>query len=69
MLILTRKEHEEIVIDGCIRLRIVRVHGNRVKIGIEAPPGVAVLRSEITAPTASEEVRGLVSCTAEPVPC
>jgi carbon storage regulator len=48
MLVLSRKEHEEIVIDGCIRLRIVRVQGHRVRIGIEAPQGVAVLRAEIT---------------------
>ena len=69
MLVLTRKEHEEIVIDGCIRLRIVRVQGNRVRIGIEAPAGIAVRRSEITASMASHEIAALSPCTAEPVGC
>jgi carbon storage regulator len=47
MLVLTRRPGEEIVIDGCIRVRVVDVHGNRVRLGIEAPPEVTVDRSEI----------------------
>jgi len=47
MLILSRKSGESIVIDGRIRVKIVRVEGDVVKIGIEAPMDVPVHRQEV----------------------
>ena len=47
MLVLTRKNGQEIVIDGQIRVVIVSVKGNRVRIGISAPPEVRVDREEV----------------------
>ena len=47
MLVLSRKSGESIVIDGDIRLTIVKVSGNRVRLGIEAPSDVTVTRSEL----------------------
>jgi len=47
MLVLTRKSHEEIVIDGHIRVSILKIDGNRVKIGVEAPPDVSIRRQEL----------------------
>ena len=47
MLILSRKSGESIVIDGRIHLKIVRVEGDVVKIGIEAPATVPVHRLEV----------------------
>jgi carbon storage regulator len=47
MLILSRKSSESIVIDGRIRVKIVRVEGEVVKIGIEAPLDVPVHRLEV----------------------
>jgi len=47
LLVLSRKEQQEIVIDGGIRVRIVNVRGDRVKIGIEAPEQIKVMRAEI----------------------
>ena len=47
MLILSRKINESIVIDGKIRVKIVRVDGEIVKVGIEAPADVAVHREEV----------------------
>jgi carbon storage regulator len=47
MLILSRKSGESIVIDGRIHLKIVRVEGDVVKIGIEAPSDIPVHRREI----------------------
>lgn len=47
MLVLTRRIGEEIVIDGDIRVTVVEVKGNRVRLGISAPPGVSVDRAEV----------------------
>jgi len=47
MLVLTRKAHERIVIDGNIVIEVLEVLGNRVRIGIQAPDGVSILREEL----------------------
>jgi carbon storage regulator len=47
MLILSRKVGEEIVIDGRIRIAITAVKGDRVRLGIAAPPEVLVDRAEV----------------------
>ena len=47
MLVLSRRPGQEIVIDGDIRLSIVAVNGNQVRIGIAAPPAVVVDRLEV----------------------
>jgi carbon storage regulator len=49
MLVLTRKVGESIVIDSTIRVTITSVKGDKVRIGIEAPPEVRVDRAEIHA--------------------
>ncbi len=47
MLILSRKLGESIVIDGHIHVKVMRVDGDVVKIGIEAPATVPVHRQEV----------------------
>jgi carbon storage regulator len=47
MLVLSRKAGDEIVIDGRIRVTITAVKGDRVKVGIAAPPEVTVDRAEV----------------------
>ena len=47
MLILSRKTNETIVIDGRIRVKVIRVDGDTVKLGIDAPQDVPVHREEI----------------------
>ncbi len=47
MLILSRKTNECIVIDGRITVKVVRVEGDIVKLGIEAPLDVPVHRQEV----------------------
>lgn len=49
MLILSRKIGESVVIDGRITVKVVRVDGDVVKIGIEAPRNVPVHRQEVYA--------------------
>lgn len=47
MLILSRKAEQEILIGEDIKLTVVRIDGNRVRIGISAPREVPVLRGEL----------------------
>lgn len=47
MLILTRKPGELIRIDDNITLRIMRINGNQVSLGIDAPREVEVNREEV----------------------
>ena len=47
MLVLSRKLNESIVIDGRITVKIVRVDGDVVKLGITAPMEVPVHRQEV----------------------
>lgn len=47
MLVLTRKVHEQIKIGNDITVTVVRVLGNKVRIGIEAPSQVRVVRGEL----------------------
>jgi len=47
MLILSRREGETIVIDGNIRVTVMEVRGDQVRIGIEAPRSVSVHRQEV----------------------
>jgi carbon storage regulator len=49
MLILSRRLNESIVIDGRITVKIMRVDGDVVKLGIEAPKDVPVHRQEVYA--------------------
>ncbi len=47
MLVLTRKTDEEILIGDNIKITLVRVRGNSVRIGIEAPREVRIVRGEL----------------------
>ena len=46
MLVITRRNNEELVIGGDIRVRVVDIRGHRVKLGIEAPLDVSVRRCD-----------------------
>ena len=47
MLVLSRKTNESIVIDGNITVSVLRVDNDNVRLGIEAPLEIPVLRKEI----------------------
>jgi len=47
MLILSRRESERVHLGDDIVLTIVRVNGDKVRIGVEAPPHVKILRNEL----------------------
>ena len=48
MLVLSRKESQRIQVGDSIVLTIVRVNGDRVRVGIEAPAEVQVRRGELS---------------------
>ena len=47
MLILTRKSGEGLFIGDDIRITILEIRGKQIRLGIEAPTSVVVLREEI----------------------
>ena len=47
MLVLSRKPKESIVINGNITVSVLRVDNDNVRIGIEAPKTVPVMRKEM----------------------
>jgi carbon storage regulator len=47
MLVLSRRRNESIVIDGRIKLTVIEVRGNQIRLGIEAPDEVRITRSEL----------------------
>lgn len=49
MLILSRKENEEILIGRGVRVRLIKLGRGRAQIGISAPKGVEILRAELAA--------------------
>jgi carbon storage regulator len=49
MLVLSRKESERIRLGDSIVVTVVRVAGDKVRLGIEAPSDMLVLREELEA--------------------
>ncbi len=47
MLVLKRKPGQAIVIDGAIVVKVIAQRGRLVSIGIEADPGVHIVRAEL----------------------
>ena len=56
MLVLTRKIQEQIHIGNNITISILKLKGNTVRIGIEAPRDIRVLRGELSTFDASFEI-------------
>jgi len=55
MLVLSRKLNETIVINGNIRVTVVGLRGNQVRLGIEAPDSIAIFREELFDRARSED--------------
>ena len=47
MLVLSRKRDEQIVINGNIRITVVQIRGDTVRIGVDAPKETTVHRREV----------------------
>ena len=66
MLILSRKSGESIVIDGRIHVKIIRVEGDHVKVGVVAPADVPVHRLEVYEEIQRNNEQALTRSTALP---
>jgi carbon storage regulator len=54
MLVLTRRIGESIQIGKDIEVHIISVEGNQIRIGVDAPKDVLVLRSELSGNSAAQ---------------
>lgn len=60
MLILTRKEGESITLGDKISLKIISTSKGIVKLGIEAPKNILILREELSAAVKSKNLESSV---------
>jgi carbon storage regulator len=69
MLVLSRKPGEKILIDNSITVTILSAEGGRVRIGVEAPDDVRILRNELAfwSEPASERVHPDLTITPDAV--
>jgi carbon storage regulator len=60
MLVLSRRESERIKVGDSIVVTVVRVTGDKVRLGIEAPANMLVLREEldVSGPAAGIDLAG-----------
>jgi carbon storage regulator len=61
MLVLTRKSHEQIQIGDNITITILRVKGGAIRVGIDAPKNLNVLRKELVGKPAKSAATAGVS--------
>lgn len=59
MLVLTRKPQEQIRVGEDVVITILRIKGQSVRIGIEAPPTVSLLRAELSPHQSTSEPQRL----------
>ncbi|MDR2757254.1 MAG: carbon storage regulator CsrA [Planctomycetaceae bacterium] len=63
MLVLSRKINESVVINDNITIVVVEIHGDKVRLGIEAPKDIIIHRKEVydaiqgTTPTSHKNVK------------
>lgn len=58
MLVLSRKPQERILIGNDITINVVRIGPNTVRLGIDAPENLRIVREELIDPPAGAAERG-----------
>lgn len=57
MLILTRRQGENIIIGKDVQVRVLSIKGNQVKLGFEAPKNIVIVREELIGQPKKEKVK------------
>ena len=65
MLILSRRPNDSILIDGGIRIVVLACDRRGVRLGIEAPAAVSIVRGEIVSEIADENRRAFATAEAK----
>jgi carbon storage regulator len=65
MLVLSRKESQRIRLGDSIVVTIVKISGDKVRVGIEAPADVLVLRDELEARVPPTQLAALAADSQE----
>jgi carbon storage regulator len=68
MLVLSRKVGEEIIIGDDIRVRVLSVQGNQIRLGFVAPRDVEIQRQELLDPGRNKPSRPRPAAAALPAP-
>jgi carbon storage regulator len=55
MLVLSRKVGERVLIGDGIAIEVLEVKGRRIRLGIDAPPNVCIVREELSAASVHQE--------------
>jgi carbon storage regulator CsrA len=55
MLVLSRKQQQEIIVGDNVKITVLKIKGNTVRLGIEAPRDVRVVRGELPMEGDSQE--------------
>ena len=72
MLVLSRKRGETIYIGDRIKITVIRAHGNRIRIGVDAPDEIRIVRGELdqwSELVATDLQPAAASVDRHPLPC
>ena len=58
MLVLSRKKDQSIIINGNVRVMLIEIRGDKIRLGIEAPKDVTVHREEVEIAIQREQSNG-----------
>ncbi|MGI5970202.1 MAG: carbon storage regulator [Oscillospiraceae bacterium] len=61
MLVLSRKTDETIIVGDVIKIVVLGIEGDKVKLGVEAPISMRILREELIEQTGEENLNALKS--------
>ena len=67
MLVLSRKQQQEILIGENVKITVLKVKGNTVRLGIEAPRDVRVVRGELPRETTESQMANVTVVFTDPI--